>query len=98
MARLIEEQGRLIEELREERWRAEAERVNQPQPPNAQPHPLRNPARQPPDILERHSRPALAVPQQNPVVDTWPALQIGGQVYRNPAVVTERRHDVLANP
>jgi hypothetical protein len=98
MDRLIEEQGRLIEELREERRGDEAERVNQPQPPNAQSPLLRNPARQPPDILERHTRPVPAAPQQNPIVDTQPVLRIGGQVCKNPAVATERRRDVLANP
>jgi hypothetical protein len=98
MARLIEEQGRLIEELRLERRRVEAERVNQPQPANAQPPPLRNSTRQRPDILERHTRPALEAPQNNPVIDMWPALRIGGQMYRNPVMATERRRDVLANP
>jgi hypothetical protein len=62
MAHLIEEQGRLIEELCAERRRAEAERVNQPPPVNGHPPPLRNLARQAPDILERRTRPAPEAP------------------------------------
>jgi hypothetical protein len=86
MTRLIEEQARVIEELREERRRAEAERrveaerANQLHPVNPQPPPIKNPVRQPPNILERHTRPTLAVPPQNSMPEARPALRIGGQV------------------
>jgi hypothetical protein len=84
MARLIEEQARVIEELREERRqaeadrRAEAERANQLQPVNPQPPPIRNLAKQPPDVLERHTRPTPIIPPQNHMPEARPALRIGG--------------------
>jgi hypothetical protein len=56
MACLIEEQGKLIEEFRAEKRRAEAEKTNQ-SPLNAQPLPQRNLVRQIPNVLEWNSFP-----------------------------------------
>jgi hypothetical protein len=104
MARLIEEQARVIEELREERRRAkadrraEAERANQLQPVNPPPPLIRHPVRQPPDVLERHTRPTLVTPPQNRMPEARPALPTGGQVYRNPTMTTERCREAAVNP